>query len=92
MKRMFIVLCGMLALVGCSDNPLSKETLSEWAAAPDADKAAVISRHFRKNAGYVRRCMDRMSALPSAQKIKVMDAGRICLAGLRLKDEAPARK
>ena len=91
MKRMCFVLCCFLALAGC-DNKLSKETLGEWASASDADKTAVISRHFRKNAGYVRRCMDRMSMLPSAQKIKVLDAGKICLAGLRLKDEKPGSK
>jgi len=92
MKRMLIVLCGLLALAGCSDNPLSKETLGEWAAASAADKTAVVSRHFRRNAGYVRKCLDKMSTLKSAQKIKILDAGKICVAGLRLKNEAPGNK
>jgi hypothetical protein len=84
-NRLLFVICCLLLVPGCSE--LSEQTMKQWATASDSAKNKVIAAHFADNAEYVRKCMNRMAALPDAETVSVLDAGELCVTGFRLKEK-----
>jgi hypothetical protein len=79
-----------IALAACGE--LSEQTLSEWARASDSAREKVVAAHFADNAQAMKKCITRMSSLPNTEKVKVLDAGKMCVAGMRVKDGAADKK
>ncbi|MDR1071763.1 MAG: hypothetical protein LBL21_03930 [Rickettsiales bacterium] len=86
-----IALFGLVALAACGE--LSEQTLSKWKTASESAKNKLVAERFADNAEYVKKCITRMAALPNTEMVKIQDAGRMCLTGLRVREtNAPAPK
>jgi hypothetical protein len=87
MTKLFLLLFAALSAFADLDN----QTLDKWARASESAKDKVVAAHFADDAEYVKKCIDRMAALPDTENVGVLDAGELCVTGLRLKERNAKR-
>ena len=73
------------ALGACGES--ADGTLADWRMATDGARDKVAAENFPKNADYVKKCITRMAAAPANKGVKIIDAGRMCETGLRLRSD-----
>lgn len=85
-----IALFCMVTLAACGE--LSEQTLSRWKNASESSKNKVVVAHFADSAEYVKKCITRMAALPNTESVRVLDAGEMCITGLRIREKNTTAK
>lgn len=78
------VLLTMLITAACGE--LDGKTIAKWKGASDSAKNKFAIAHFADHADYVKNCIDKISAMPNTDAVKISDAGNICMTGMKLRE------
>ncbi|MFF8802248.1 MULTISPECIES: hypothetical protein [unclassified Methylobacterium] len=88
MRRFFAPLLALLLLSGAAQALSMTDTLEAWRQSAAMDRLQLASRFGKSfvsvnesfTAGYFVKCIDEVAGYPNAQKAKIEDAVRECVA------------